>query len=276
MKTFTFRPLMLCAAAVVLALSGSSLQASDRKDGHHSGGGSAPHSGGSHRSAPSHFIAHGGGSGGGHHIGFVQHGGVSHLNVSVLGAHHYSSPMHRPDFVTLGHRGGVVNHGRGATHFIGGSHRSGFADRSGYAVRHEHHTPGWYRDHGWFYDWNAWRLYHRHCYYNDDLGCMIFDTVGPDDFDDGYAVPQNYVFAQPQVLDLNTETEQPIAQGADSENETNQAVQDALAQAGYYRGEIDGIIGPASREAIANYQRDHGLSVTGYINDALIGKLGLQ
>jgi Putative peptidoglycan binding domain len=35
-------------------------------------------------------------------------------------------------------------------------------------------------------------------------------------------------------------------------------LQSRLAQAGYYHGAIDGIIGPATRRAIRAYERDHG------------------
>jgi putative peptidoglycan binding protein len=52
-------------------------------------------------------------------------------------------------------------------------------------------------------------------------------------------------------------------------------VQVALSRRGYYRGPIDGDIGPGSRGAIAAYQRDHGLAVTGNINSALIRSLGI-
>ena len=40
-------------------------------------------------------------------------------------------------------------------------------------------------------------------------------------------------------------------------------VQKALKSAGYYAGEVDGKIGPDSREALRNFQRDNGLSVDG-------------
>ena len=40
-------------------------------------------------------------------------------------------------------------------------------------------------------------------------------------------------------------------------------LQKALKSAGYYAGAIDGEIGPDSREAIRNFQRDNGLSVDG-------------
>jgi len=53
-------------------------------------------------------------------------------------------------------------------------------------------------------------------------------------------------------------------------------VQERLAQQGYYNGPIDGDIGPGSRNAIANYQADHGLPVTGHIDEPLLSSLGLQ
>lgn len=52
-------------------------------------------------------------------------------------------------------------------------------------------------------------------------------------------------------------------------------VQQNLAQAGYYRGAIDGIIGDGTRSAIRSYQRDHGLRINGHINDQLLGSMGL-
>ena len=52
-------------------------------------------------------------------------------------------------------------------------------------------------------------------------------------------------------------------------------IQLALARAGYYRGSIDGCLGPSSREAIACYQVDHGLPVTGYPTRSLLCSLGL-
>jgi hypothetical protein len=53
-------------------------------------------------------------------------------------------------------------------------------------------------------------------------------------------------------------------------------VQIRLADQGYYRGPIDGVIGTGSRNAIADYQSDHSLRVTGLINDPLLESLGLE
>lgn len=52
-------------------------------------------------------------------------------------------------------------------------------------------------------------------------------------------------------------------------------VQAALRRRGYYRGPIDGDIGPGTRSAIRAYQYDHGLRPTGSINRALLDRLGL-
>jgi hypothetical protein len=52
--------------------------------------------------------------------------------------------------------------------------------------------------------------------------------------------------------------------------------QERLAQEGYYRGEIDGVLGPQTRRAIATYQRNHGLTVTGHLTTRTIEALGLR
>jgi len=53
-------------------------------------------------------------------------------------------------------------------------------------------------------------------------------------------------------------------------------VQSALQEEGYYSGEITGSLGPGTRAALATYQRDHGLVVTGAIDEATIELLGLD
>jgi hypothetical protein len=52
-------------------------------------------------------------------------------------------------------------------------------------------------------------------------------------------------------------------------------VQAALQQQGYYRGEVDGLLGPLTREAVANYQRDHGLYTTSTIDRPTLESLGM-
>jgi hypothetical protein len=52
-------------------------------------------------------------------------------------------------------------------------------------------------------------------------------------------------------------------------------VQTALQQQGYYHGEVDGLIGPLTRAAIADYQRDHGLYTTSTIDQPTLQSLGM-
>src|SRR6266576_937095 len=51
--------------------------------------------------------------------------------------------------------------------------------------------------------------------------------------------------------------------------------QAALQQQGYYQGEVDGLLGPLTRAAIANYQRDHGLYTTSTIDQPTLRSLGM-
>ena len=53
-------------------------------------------------------------------------------------------------------------------------------------------------------------------------------------------------------------------------------VQSALQQQGYYQGEVDGLLGPITRDAIANYQRDHRLYTTSTIDEPTLQSLGMS
>jgi hypothetical protein len=52
-------------------------------------------------------------------------------------------------------------------------------------------------------------------------------------------------------------------------------VQAALQQQGYYHGDVDGLLGPLTRDAVANYQRDHGLYTTSTIDRPTLESLGM-
>ena len=52
-------------------------------------------------------------------------------------------------------------------------------------------------------------------------------------------------------------------------------VQQALADQGYYRGPIDGVLGSMTRRAIERFQADHGLAVTAAIDQPTLSYLGL-
>ena len=48
-----------------------------------------------------------------------------------------------------------------------------------------------------------------------------------------------------------------------------------LQQMGYYRGEVDGLLGPLTREALTAYQNDQGLTATAVIDQPTLDSLGL-
>jgi len=52
-------------------------------------------------------------------------------------------------------------------------------------------------------------------------------------------------------------------------------VQSALQQQGYYQGEIDGILGPQTRAALAEYQSAQGLEPTGAVDEPTLETLGM-
>ena len=71
--------------------------------------------------------------------------------------------------------------------------------------------------------------------------------------------------------------------GANSDDVTVQSAdsivvnaQERLAQEGYYHGEIDGILGPETSRAIARFQRNQGLRVTGVLTRDTVEELGLR
>jgi len=52
-------------------------------------------------------------------------------------------------------------------------------------------------------------------------------------------------------------------------------VQSALQQQGYYQGDIDGVLGPQTRAALAEYQSAQGIEPTGAIDEPTLETLGM-
>ena len=52
-------------------------------------------------------------------------------------------------------------------------------------------------------------------------------------------------------------------------------VQAALQEMGYYQGEVDGLLGPLTREALIGYQTDNGLYTTAAIDQPTLDSLGI-
>ena len=53
-------------------------------------------------------------------------------------------------------------------------------------------------------------------------------------------------------------------------------VQAELQQMGYYKGEVDGLLGPLTREALTAYQADQGLATTSSIDEPTLDSLGMS
>lgn len=56
----------------------------------------------------------------------------------------------------------------------------------------------------------------------------------------------------------------------------NKVIQQKLKNLGYYKGNIDGILGPLSLSAIKNFQRDYGLKVDGIVGPQTSKALGIS
>jgi hypothetical protein len=155
-----------------------------------------------------------------------------------------------------------VHSSRGLRHSAGWYHNgSGHAWHSHWGGDYGHFGGGyggWNDGYGsWDGDWCPyydWGWHHRHCFFWDgawvigDYPCYGYE-------------PGSYVVDPSPRYTVDT---------------TAIRVQQALADQGYFDGAVDGIVGAATSEAIANYQNDHNLPVSGIIDVELMSSLGLQ
>jgi hypothetical protein len=117
----------------------------------------------------------------------------------------------------------------------------------------EWHDQGWYRSHynrveligGGYYYWN---------------NGYWFPAWGYD--------PSAQYYAYDAPIYVGSHAEPPDRVIAD--------VQAALQEMGYYQGEVDGLLGPLTREALTAYQSDHGLYATAVIDEPTLSSLGMS
>jgi hypothetical protein len=129
-------------------------------------------------------------------------------------------------------------------------------DRPSYSDALRHHWHEWH-------DRNWW---HHHC------DTIVFVTTGYYFLDGDYWYPawgydpsQNYYnYDGPVYTYSNLLPDEVIAN-----------VQGALQDAGYYLGTIDGSLSVETRAALANFQRDYGLEITGAVDEPTVESLGL-
>jgi hypothetical protein len=153
------------------------------------------------------------------------------------------------------------------------------ANRQSFIKNHAfaRHDANWHRD----WDRRHAHFDHGHVFvFSDgfwwglDPGSYPFDSYadGSDPYDySGY--PYDYYESSP----YNYDDKQDYAPSdQDANNTTVSAVQSELAKRGYYGGAMDGILGDQTEAAIARYQEDQDLSVTGTVTAAMLYSLGLN
>ncbi len=67
-----------------------------------------------------------------------------------------------------------------------------------------------------------------------------------------------------------------VGQSATPPDQIIADTQALLQEMGYYRGEVDGLLGPLTREALTAYQNDQGLPPTAAIDEPTLDSLGLS
>ena len=119
------------------------------------------------------------------------------------------------------------------------------------------------------YPWDYYPYYASSYYPYDYNGSYPYDYSGyPYDYYGGY-----YPYDDYQDNNENDSTNAASDQYASNPNVS--AVQSELAKLGYYNGAIDGVLGDQTEAALARYQQDRDLSVTGTVDSATLQSLGL-
>jgi hypothetical protein len=153
------------------------------------------------------------------------------------------------------------------------------ANRQSFIKNHAfaRHDANWHRD----WDRRHAHFDHGHVFvfadgfwWGLDPGSYPFDSYADGSYPYDYSgYPYDYYEYSP----YNYDDEQDSAPSdQDANNTTVSAVQSELAKRGYYGGAIDGILGDQTEAAIARYQEDQDLSVTGTVTAAMLYSLGLN
>ena len=133
------------------------------------------------------------------------------------------------------------------------------------------HEGNWHRD---------WDHHHSHFHnghffvFDDGFWWGLEAGYYPWDYLPYYAYdydPYDYYTEAP-----SSSYDESIYSGVPVADTTVQAVQTQLTEAGYYSGPVDGIFGPATRDAVAKYQIAKQLDVTGSLSADTLSSLGLS
>jgi hypothetical protein len=279
----------------VALLASAAMIAQAKAGGHHGGGGgfaAAAHPAPVHAAAPAFQSTPRGSFGGGHYIAPAARPSSYHAPTALRQSRFVAGDRtftHSRQFAT-GTANRRFNRSRTANSREARLTRNGNDSRERYQTRglnagREHvfarRSADWHRD--WDRRRDHWWHGHR-CHFVNGFW-FIYDT-GFYPYDYWYPYGYGYYGSAYYPYDYNPGVYE--GEGADYygeraydssvqyEDSTVAAVQEQLAQQGYYRGEIDGIFGAETRRAVVRYQSDQGLRVTGNLNTDTLGALGLQ
>jgi|GEM_PF-660528 len=117
-----------------------------------------------------------------------------------------------------------------------------------------------------------WHEFHNRNWWHDHCDTIVYVTTGYYFLDGSYWYPA-YGY---DPLQSYYDYDGPIyTYGNLLPDDVIANVQTALQDAGYYLGAITGSLSVNTRAALANFQRDYGLDVTGAIDEATVEALGL-
>ena len=160
-----------------------------------------------------------------------------------------------------------------ATHSAQPTQRATLNGRTDH-ISERHNAANWHGD---------WDRRHSHFFHNrffvfdDGFWFGLDPGFFPWDYYPYYAYdyypydyyPGYYADVEPYYYNEGVYSETPV------QDPTVSAVQTDLTQNGYFNGPIDGIYGPATRDAVAKYQIAKGLGVTGSLSPDTLQSLGL-
>jgi len=246
-----------------------------------------------------------------HSSSYVRYSGSRSMGVRSMPSQHQFTPR---TFNRTGGQNSFVRSGNnrnlgtiqrtGGSRFGNNFNRTGtgnhvFARRSANWNRNwDRHSDHWWNGHrcrfvngSWFifdfgfvpwYGWSYYDAYPYDYYYPYGYGGYGYGTYG---YDPG-AYDQSAYYNQGGYNNYNGQSNyydqgnsNSYDQGGNglgsNERATVADVQDQLARAGYYRGKIDGVLGPETRHALLSYQSAKGLRMTGSLTPETQQSLGL-
>ena len=164
------------------------------------------------------------------------------------------------------------------------------------------HHDHWWNGHRCHWAGNSWIIFDIGFspFYGYPWDYYAYDYYYPYGYGYPYAAPYNngygYGYEDGSSYDSNVYEGSPVAQAPDYTGDDGQgyyydsssqryeqgsdstvaAAQQRLARQGYYRGQIDGVLGPETRRAILRFQSNNGLRVTGSLTPETVQSLNRQ